>query len=147
MRVLIAVDSSLGAKRAVKSVASRPWPAGSVFRVLSVFQIALPSNAARGGIPQSFRRAYTAAMTRPAETAVSMASATLGRSGLTADTKVVEGHPGKAIVAEATRWKADLIVLGSRGLSKGLRMLLGSVAAYVSANADCSVEIVRSRKR
>lgn len=147
MRVLVAVDDSRGAEHAVKSVASRPWPAGSVFRVLSVFQIALPSNAAGGGIPQSFRRAYTAALVRPAETAVSKASATLARSGLTVDTKVVEGHPGKTIVAEAKRWKADLIILGSRGLSKGLRLLLGSVAAYVSANADCSVEIVRSRKR
>jgi nucleotide-binding universal stress UspA family protein len=75
---------------------------------------------------------------------VAKASAALARHGLTVDTKIVEGNPGRAIVAEAKRWKADLIVLGSRGLSKAQRVLLGSVASYVSANASSSVEIVRA---
>ena len=57
MKVIVAVDGSAGAKHAVKSVASRPWPNGSVFRVVSVFNAPLPSNAAGGGIPADDGRA------------------------------------------------------------------------------------------
>jgi nucleotide-binding universal stress UspA family protein len=60
---------------------------------------------------------------------------------------VVEGNTGRTIVDEAHRWRADLIVVGSRGLSRVSRALLGSVATYVAANASTSVEIIRKRKR
>jgi nucleotide-binding universal stress UspA family protein len=147
MRVLLAVDGSPSSKHAVESVAKRAWPPGTDFRVLSVFQAPLPSNAAGGGIPAEFRRKYEAALSRSAHTAASGAAAALQRRGLTVHTRVVEGNSGRTIVDEAHRWRADLIVVGSRGLSRVSRALLGSVATYVAANASTSVEIIRKRKR
>jgi nucleotide-binding universal stress UspA family protein len=43
----------------------------------------------------------------------------------------------------ATKWKADLIVVGSHGKNGIQRLLLGSVSEYVATHAKCSVEIVR----
>ena len=147
MKILVAVDGSAGAAAAVKSVSQRPWPRGSIFRVLAVFSAPLPSNAARGGVSPELRHRYTNAIADPARDAASHAASLLETAGLLVETKVVEGDAGPAIVAHAERWNADLIVLGSRGLSRVRRVLLGSVATYVSANASCSVEIVRKKRK
>jgi nucleotide-binding universal stress UspA family protein len=60
-------------------------------------------------------------------------------------TEIIEGSPRQAIVDEADRWGADLIVMGSRGLGTWNRLLLGSVSSAVVNHAKCSVEIVRGR--
>ena len=54
------------------------------------------------------------------------------------------GNPGRTICELADTWKADLIIVGSRGL-KGLQeMFLGSVSNYVTHHTPCSILIVRS---
>lgn len=53
------------------------------------------------------------------------------------------GHPIDRIVAVAQDIKADLIVLGSRGLSGWNSYLLGSVSDGVLHHAHCPVLIVR----
>jgi nucleotide-binding universal stress UspA family protein len=146
MKVILAVDGSPGAKQAVKSVAARPWPKGSVFRVVSVFDAPLPSNAAGGGIPRELRQRYREGAAAPARAAIARAATALRNAGLTIDDRVIEGNPARAIVDHAGRWEADLVVLGSRGLTRARRFLIGSVASYVAANAPCSVEIVRRKQ-
>jgi len=49
----------------------------------------------------------------------------------------------QAIVEYSEREKADLIVLGTRGMSGFKRVLLGSVSSGVSNHASCSVLIVK----
>jgi len=57
---------------------------------------------------------------------------------------VTENEIRIGILDAAREWRADLIVLGSRG-EKGLRrFLLGSVAEFVARHAPCSVLIVRT---
>jgi nucleotide-binding universal stress UspA family protein len=60
---------------------------------------------------------------------------------LTVSTVILEGQPADVLVAEARRWNADLLVVGSHGAVK--RLALGSVSTRVAAHAHCSVEIVR----
>jgi nucleotide-binding universal stress UspA family protein len=48
-----------------------------------------------------------------------------------------------AIVSQATKVHADLIVIGTRGLGGFKRLLLGSVSSGVVTHADCSVLVVR----
>ena len=56
---------------------------------------------------------------------------------------VVVDSPKDAIVEEAERWGADLIVVGSHGYRGPVRTLLGSVSQAVATQAKCSVEIAR----
>jgi nucleotide-binding universal stress UspA family protein len=59
------------------------------------------------------------------------------------NTHAREGDPAEVILDVAKEQDADLIVVGSRGLSGVRRFLLGSVSAKVSEHAPCSVMIVR----
>ena len=53
------------------------------------------------------------------------------------------GHPGRTICDRANTWSADLILIGSRGLTGVKEMFLGSVSNYVTHHAPCSVLILR----
>ena len=75
------------------------------------------------------------------------ASDALQRSGLMVETVVREGDPRTEIVAEAEKFQADLVVLGSKGRSGVARWLMGSVAEYVVRHAPCSVEVARNPHR
>jgi nucleotide-binding universal stress UspA family protein len=56
--------------------------------------------------------------------------------------EVVEGGPAPEIIRAASRDKADLVVVGSRG-RKGVGRILGSVSHAVVHRASCSVLVVR----
>lgn len=58
-------------------------------------------------------------------------------------TYVGKGDPAGAIIAQARRRKSDLVVLGTRGLSKTEGMLLGSVSRKVANLCTMNCLIVR----
>jgi nucleotide-binding universal stress UspA family protein len=64
--------------------------------------------------------------------------------GIDVETHVREGDPADVIIDVANEQHADLIVVGSRGLTGIKRFLLGSVSTKVSHHAPCSVMIVRA---
>jgi nucleotide-binding universal stress UspA family protein len=53
------------------------------------------------------------------------------------------GNPADVIVQEAEESKADLIVVGARGLGAAKRIALGSVSTNVVHHAPCDVLVVR----
>jgi len=55
---------------------------------------------------------------------------------------LLEGNPAEMILAEADAIKADLIVIGSRGLGGVRRLLLGSVSQAVVKGARVPVTVV-----
>ena len=60
-----------------------------------------------------------------------------------AQLQLLSGSPGEAIVKAAEDDKADMIIMGSRGLNRYRRTLLGSVSDYVLHHAHCPVCICR----
>jgi nucleotide-binding universal stress UspA family protein len=60
-----------------------------------------------------------------------------------AKTEVRMGHPARAIVDFAKRAKADLVVIGSRGLGDLEGVFLGSVSHKVATLAPCTCMIVK----
>ena len=62
-------------------------------------------------------------------------------------TTVIIDAPAKAIVEEAEKWGADLIIMGSHGYGFWQRAWLGSVSNSVVHQAPCSVLIVRRPKK
>ena len=61
----------------------------------------------------------------------------------TADATLRVGDAAAEIIEEASSWGADLLVLGSRGLTGLSRLVLGSVARNVLQGSDRSVLVVR----
>ena len=68
----------------------------------------------------------------------------LRESGHSVESVVREGYAATAIVDEANELGADLIVIGTHGLSGLKHMLLGSVAERVVQKAPCPVLTVKA---
>ena len=67
----------------------------------------------------------------------------LAEGGISASTEMREGDPADQLIRAASESEADLIVVGSRGLSTLPRLVLGSVARKVLLHAPQSVLVVR----
>ncbi|MDH5795634.1 MAG: universal stress protein [Candidatus Bathyarchaeota archaeon] len=68
---------------------------------------------------------------------------TVKAQGLPVEVRLRQGVPAEELLRAAADEKADLIVLGSRGLSQVKAFLLGSVSDKVSHHAKCPILIVR----
>ena len=78
------------------------------------------------------------------EQIVHQAAATARTKGVARVTTAVEsGDPASAIVRRAQEAKADLVVVGSRGLGAIKGLLLGSVSNKILSTAECTVVTVK----
>ncbi|MBZ5611256.1 MAG: universal stress protein [Acidobacteriia bacterium] len=134
MKILLAVDSSAQSDRAVAIVADRPWPPNTTVEVLSVVE---PLYA--WDVPSLMET-----LNQMADESVQAAAQQLRSSGIQPTTLVSCGDAKAAIVDRAREMGADLVVVGSHGVTSVRRFLLGSVARAVLRSAPCSVEIVRA---
>lgn len=57
--------------------------------------------------------------------------------------EIVSGDPAEEIIRIANIYHADLIAIGSRGLTGVKRIIQGSVSSQVVENAHCSVLVVK----
>jgi nucleotide-binding universal stress UspA family protein len=147
MRILLATDGSTNADAALNVVLYRPWPAGTVVRVITVIE---PLHDRINKVVGLFGLAQSAAeaQKRLQENCRSLVlrytqalSAKFGAENVTAD--VIEGRDREKIPAEARSWKADVIIMGAHGQAASEEFLHGNVAGYVVGHAPCSVELIR----
>ena len=61
-----------------------------------------------------------------------------GQAAKQVRTSIGVGHPAEAIVAHAKAEKADLIVMGRRGLGSASGLLMGSVSHKVAHLSECA---------
>ncbi len=71
------------------------------------------------------------------------ARAELERQGIAARTEEAAGDAADAIIEAARESRADLVVVGTRGRSAAVGLLLGSVSMKVVQDAPCDVLVVR----
>jgi nucleotide-binding universal stress UspA family protein len=150
MKILLGTDGSEGASVATKSVANRPWPAGSQVKIVSAVQLLVPGNemmmsSSAPIYPTSLLEEVWTEVRSSAHEAVAESRKTLETAGM----KIVTGEttpggdPRAVLLAQAKEWDADLIVLGSYGRRGIDRVLMGSVSESVALHAHCSVEVIR----
>ena len=144
MKVLVATDGSECSLAALRSVASRPWPEGSKFKLLSIPEPFMPL----GEFPQfelkEIEKLNTAAL-KDARRYVDAGAAILKKAGLqtSSETPLPRDSDAKEIVREVERWHARMVVLGSHGRRGFDRLTMGSVSEHVALHAPCSVEVIR----
>lgn len=149
-KILLGTDGSDGASVATKSVANRPWPAGSQVKIISAVQLLVPGNelmmsSSSAIYPTSLLEEVWNEVRSSAHEAVAEARKTLEAAGMKilAGETTPDGDPRAVLLAQAKEWDADLIVLGSYGRRGMDRMLMGSVSESVALHAHCSVEVIR----
>jgi nucleotide-binding universal stress UspA family protein len=150
MKILLGTDGSEGASVATKSVANRPWPAGSQVKIVSAVQLLVPGNemmmsSSSPIYPTSLLEEVWSEVRSSAHEAVAESRKTLETAGMkivTGET-TPEGDPRAVLLAQAKEWDADLIVLGSYGRRGIDRVLMGSVSESVALHAHSSVEVIR----
>jgi nucleotide-binding universal stress UspA family protein len=144
MKILLAIDGSACSDAAVEEVARRPWPDGTVVKVLTAIETPMPPAPETWAVPLNYFEEMEAALRKQGQNIIGRALEKLkSNKALRNDGVLVPGAPRAAILDEAEDWNADLIVLGSHGYGALKRFLLGSVSQAVVSHAKCSVEVVR----
>lgn len=125
--VLLAADGSVWSRRALAFLIALLQPAGIDVVVLTVQDASIVDDA-------------------PAdETTGPRVLQTLRRAGFAARALPAAGHAAAMIIDAARRHRADLVIVGSRGLTGLRRFLLGSVSRQVVKYCPCAVLVVRGR--
>jgi nucleotide-binding universal stress UspA family protein len=134
-RILAAVDGSAHSRAALTTLLDGPWPAGTrvravVARAVSRGRHAIPLFSA-DAIDDTVDDAQRALATRWPDAEVVLSAKT----------------PAEAILSEAQKFRADVIVIGWRGHGPARRLLMGSVSRDVVRRATCGVLVVRRPTR
>ena len=145
MRVLVALDGSEPGDLARELVANLTWPPDTTLRLVSVAPdlFAMPA----GPFPEAAPPITSEIEARVVDGQRQMleaAGAKLTGQGQRVETFVRRGRPATAIVAEASAFGADLVVLGARGHSTLSAVVLGSVSEEVVSHAPCPVLVART---
>jgi nucleotide-binding universal stress UspA family protein len=149
MHIICAVDGSEFSQWAVQSLealAGRPPETVTLVHVVDTSSMK-QGFTGRAAAAKRLRAALDKAGTRMLRRMAGMAKISLAQAVTKPHTRIriqlCHGPVAAAIASEARRRKADLILLGSRGLSDVRGFLLGSVSRKVSTLAPCSVLIIK----
>jgi nucleotide-binding universal stress UspA family protein len=142
-RVVVGTDGSSTASVAVDHAAALAAAAGSELLIVTAYQSHHGSEPA--DVPEELEWAVTDSAVAAEHMAQAVAIA-VAHGVPAAGVHVISepGDPADAIVGVAEARGADLIVVGSKGMSSATRFLLGSVPSKVAHHAPCDVLIVRT---
>ncbi len=149
-KILVATDASAASNRALKMAAQFAELHNAELLIVHVIRdMQIPFEIKE--IPElefnkfeSFNDAREEIMRKIAETVFRTAKEQAEKAGAKkVQTAIGTGDPATSILAFAKRRKVDMIVVGTRGLSKLKGTILGSVSRKVTNNAETSCLIVR----
>lgn len=141
--ILVPTDFSEDAAQAVKAASEFAKKFGSKVVLLHAYHVMIPLPAPMGSaytLPDGFLED----LRTQAIAQVEAEAEKLSESGIESTGIAVSEPASLAIVAEANRLPADLIVMGTRGLTGLKHVALGSVAERVVRTAPCPVLTVKA---
>ena len=142
--IVVGTDGSDTAKEAVRQATELAKTLGSSVHLVSAYE-PVPDGRLREErqeVPEDLQW-----MVNPREDVNSTledAAEELKETGVEVEVHAREGDPADAILDVAEELKADLIVVGNKGMTGAKRFLLGSVPNKVSHHAPCAVMIIRT---
>ncbi len=143
--VTLAVDDSKHSRAAARFLRSHILPESATTTILSSAERPVSDLAI-----QYLSKAQIDELERPVLERAAKLVATVRneflKEGYAVDTKVQMDHVIDTIVKQAEAAHTDLLVIGSRDLTKSERLHLGSVSESLLRHAPCSVLIVRGAR-
>ena len=137
--IVVGTDGSDTANRALTEATRLAQAVGCGVHIVSAYE---PLRGVRVvGAPEGAARVWEQHPDDEVQRVIEQASAAVRMKGVDATPHTVTGDPADALLQIAEEEKADLIVVGSRGMH-GVTRMLGSVPNKVSHRARCSVLIV-----
>jgi len=140
--ILVGTDGSQTAGRAVTHAAQLAHACGSRLTIISAFTRVETTAGTLAPIPDPPAGFLAAAAAHDNVRAGQDLARDLGVSDIGGRTE--PGDPAAVLLDVADELAADLIVVGSRGMSTPSRFVLGSVPNRVSHHATCDVVIVHT---
>jgi nucleotide-binding universal stress UspA family protein len=147
LNIVVGMDNSLEATKAATFMRRIGFPAGT--RITLVHVVEKPMHLVQRLLPlgrpelQQTLAQVADVHKHAGEHFLEKARRQLLRTGLETRTILAEGDAADVLLRTTKRLSADLVVLGSRGLSGVRRIVLGSVSRRVARHAQCSVLIFR----
>ena len=143
MRALLAYDGSAGADEAVGLAAAMDWPSNSALRVVSVFEPLMTPIAGSWDGGAAMAPEVDESMTAYATDRMRAVLVRLDSPDRSVESKVLRGRVADAIIDDARDFRADVVIVGSRGHGTIASLLLGSVSSEVVDQAPCPVLVAR----
>jgi len=141
-RILVAVDGSQAAQRALESAIDLAKRYKAKLIILHVIMQRLhPVTPTEAGVMTPTVR--ISEMKAEGEEIIRKAERYASRGGVDYECKIVEGNPADEIIKFAQTGQADLVILGSRGLNEVRAFLFGSVSDRVSHRLKCPTLIIK----
>lgn len=150
--IVVGTDGSPTAQAALAKAVGLAKAFGAQLHVVTGFKPAMASSAiaalnveamAAGGT--ELLREAESAVADHVEGMLNEIATSVERDGLSVKTHGLGGDPAEMIIEVAERERADLIVVGNRGMSGAKRFILGSVPNKISHHAPCDVLIVHTQ--
>jgi|SRR2546425_6115852 len=140
-RILVGYDGSENSKRSLRKAIELAKVLGSEVRIVTVEDtIGYVPSLAGVVYPPNLRKS----LLEQGNTLLKEAINSVKEAGITNVLgSVEEGSPADMILAYASDCKADLIVLGRRGIRGIERFLMGSVSSAVVSHSGCDVLVVK----
>jgi nucleotide-binding universal stress UspA family protein len=143
-RIVVGTDGSETAGEAVRQATELARMASAKLALVSAFEPVPSSRLREEGSEVPGDVAHAVGPREDVNTILDGAAGKARQEGIEAETYAREGDPADAILDVAEETKADLIVVGNKGMTGARRFLLGSVPNKISHHAPCSVYIVRT---
>lgn len=144
-RIVVGTDGSDTASVAVQQAIDLAKATGAGLDVVSAFEPANSphlSPSVRAEVPGDVQ--YELGARQEVNMVLEAAAGRAEKEGVSVTTHAREGDPADALLDVAEETKADLIVVGNKGMTGAKRFLLGSVPNKVSHHSPTSVFIVRT---
>ena len=140
--ILVPTDFSADAEKALSTATELAKLFGARIVVLHAYHVDIPMTPMAGvfALPQGFYEDLQSQATAQVEKLAKEAAA----EGIEATGIALQESAAVTIAAQAESLPADLIVMGTRGLTGLKHVMLGSVAGRVVRTAPCPVLTVKS---
>jgi nucleotide-binding universal stress UspA family protein len=142
--IVVGTDGSDTAQQAVRQAVGLARLTGADLHVITAYGAATAVTALAGAAGYATESLSLPQQRQAAESLLDSALTGVDTDGVALTARARQGEPADVIIDVASELGADLIVVGSRGMTGARRFFLGSVPNRVAHHADCAVHIVHT---